>query len=527
MNVSEPDSHGETKGEAGVSPFARHSGADGGAPGAAEPGRGPRIVSVRDLFAGRRIAVIGDLILDCYLHGDVSRISPEAPVPIVRSVAERSVAGGAANVVANLATLGATVDVVGLTGLDYARDELARCLESYGRVDLSGMIGVTDRPTTRKLRVLGAQQQIVRVDHENTAPYDGLVEERMIAAAAAAAARADVVILSDYGKGALSTRVLREVIDLCNATRKKVLVDPKQLDFSVYRGATILTPNRKELAAATRLPCDTDAEALTAALTAQESCDANILLTRSEKGMSYFPLSGAPIHMATVAQDVFDVSGAGDTVIAVLAVSLAAGLSMQESMKLANHGAGVVVAKVGTACVTPDELSASLASEVASPSVNDGRHVTRDQAVAQRWAWAREKLTVGVANGCFDLLHPGHVSLIRQAAAACDRLIMALNSDASVRRLKGPTRPIQDEEARAAVMGAIKGVSAVVLFDEDTPYELIQALQPDVLVKGADYSEDQVVGGDVVRARGGRIVLADLSPGQSTTKLVKKAEVTH
>ncbi len=485
------------------------------------------MLDILDRFTKCRVAVIGDLILDCYLYGDVSSISPEAPVPIVRSLSEEVVPGGAANVVANLATLGVFVDVVGFTGLDSARDSLIERLQAHGTIDISGMIGVAGRPTTRKLRVLGARQQIVRVDHEDTTPCDQVVEDQLFQASLDAVDRADAVILSDYGKGALSSRILRGVIERCNATQKKVLVDPKLLDLSAYRGATILTPNRKELTAATRLPCETDGEALIAATCAQEVSGANILLTRSEKGMSYFPLAGAPIHLATVAQDVFDVSGAGDTVIAVMASGLASGLSIRDSMKLANHAAGIVVAKVGTACVTPEELSASLASDMASPSVDDGRFLTRDEAVAQRWAWAKDKLTVGVANGCFDLLHPGHLSLVRQAAAACDRLIMALNSDASVRRLKGPGRPIQDESARAAVMGGIKGVSAVVLFDEDTPYELIKSLRPDVLVKGADYTEDKVVGADVVRARGGRVVLAELSPGQSTSKLVARAESTR
>ncbi len=470
------------------------------------------------------MAVIGDLILDCYLHGAVSRISPEAPVPVVRSIAEDVVPGGAANVAANIATLGGVVEVVGPTGQDGARDSLIKRLHELGAVDTSGMIAVAGRPTTRKLRVLGARQQIVRVDEEDTSPFDSVSEDRLLEAAIKATDRADVVILSDYGKGALSDRILRQVIDRCNATHKSVLVDPKRLDLSAYRGATILTPNRAELTAATRLPCESDEEARLAAAAAQETSDANILLTRSEKGMSFFPLSGAPIHLATVAQDVFDVSGAGDTVIAVLGVALGAGLSILEAMKLANHAAGIVVAKVGTACVTPDELCASLASELASASVNDGRHISREQAIAQRWAWAAEKLTVGFANGCFDLLHPGHVSLIKQAAATCDRLIMALNSDASVRRLKGPSRPIQDEESRAAVMGAIKGVSAVVIFDEDTPLDLIKALQPDILIKGADYTEDKVVGAEIVRARGGRVVLAELEAGQSTSKLVAKAE---
>jgi D-beta-D-heptose 7-phosphate kinase / D-beta-D-heptose 1-phosphate adenosyltransferase len=478
-----------------------------------------------DRFAGCRVAVIGDLILDCYLHGEVSRISPEAPVPVVRSLSEKNVPGGAANVVANLATLGVAVDVVGLTGQDSARDCLIELLRAQGQIDLSGMIAAADRPTTRKLRVLGAHQQIVRVDHEDASPCNGRIEDRLLQSSCDAIDRADVVILSDYGKGALSLRVLRNIIDKCDALKKKVLVDPKRLDFSAYRGATILAPNRKELTAATLLPCETDTEALIAATQAQLISRSNILLTRSEKGMSFFPLSGAPIHLATVAQAVFDVSGAGDTVIAVLAAGLAAGFSIRESMKLANHAAGIVVAKVGTACVMPEELYASLASELVSPSLNDGRHITLDEAVAHRWAWAKEKLTVGVANGCFDLLHPGHISLIKQAAAACDRLIMALNSDASVRRLKGPSRPIQEQEARAAVIGAIKGVSAVVLFEEDTPLELITALQPDVLVKGAEYREDQIVGADVVKARGGRIVLAQLSPAQSTSRLVATSKL--
>ncbi|WP_036257321.1 D-glycero-beta-D-manno-heptose-7-phosphate kinase [Methylocapsa aurea] len=478
-----------------------------------------------DRFATCRAAVIGDLILDCYLHGDVSRISPEAPVPVVRSLSEKSVPGGAANVVANLATLGVLVDVVGLTGVDGARDQLLNLLHDHGRVDVSGVIAVDGRPTTRKLRVLGAHQQIVRVDQEDTSPFGEEVEDRLVAAAFAAIEPADVVILSDYGKGALSERVLRAIIGRCNAARKEVLVDPKRLDLTAYRGASILTPNRKELSAATRLPCESDAEATAAAARAQEMSGANILLTRSEKGMSFFSAGNAPIHLATVAQDVFDVSGAGDTVIAVLAASLAAQLSIRDAMKMANHAAGIVVAKVGTATVTLDELHASLASEMASPSVNDGRHVGLAEAAALRWAWAKEKLTVGVANGCFDLLHPGHISLIRQAAETCDRLIMALNSDESVRRLKGPSRPVQDEIARAAVIGAIKGVSAVVLFDEDTPLELLKVLQPDILVKGADYTEDTVVGADIVKARGGRVVLANLSPGQSTTKLISKAEI--
>ena len=476
-----------------------------------------------DLFTKRRVAVIGDLMLDCYLYGDVSRISPEAPVPVMLAVSERTVPGGAANVAANLASLGLGVHIVGLTGRDDGREELIAMLHAMGDVDCEGVIAASDRRTTRKLRVISAHQQIVRIDHEDAKPCSGAVEAEFIRAMRRAIDATDVTILSDYGKGVCSDSLLREAIDYARATGKTILVDPKKRDFSLYRGASVLTPNRKELTDATGMPCEDDVQAAAAVAKAQEACGADVLLTRSDKGMSLFPIDGHPIHMATVAQDVFDVSGAGDTVMAVLAASLAAELPIVEGMRMANHAAGIVVSKLGTASVTRDELIVSLAAEHVSPSVSDGRLLALPDAVAQRWAWAKEKLTVGFTNGCFDLLHPGHVSLIRQAAESCDRLIVALNSDASVRKLKGPTRPIQEEEARAAVMGAVKGVSAVLIFGEETPREVIEALQPDVLIKGADYSEDDVVGGDVVKARGGRVILAELSPGQSTTRLAAAA----
>lgn len=476
-----------------------------------------------DQLPGVSVAVVGDVMLDCYLHGEVSRISPEAPVPVMRAVSERAVAGGAANVAANLASLGLRVHLVGLCGRDAARDQLVACLTEIGDVDCTRLVIAPERRTTQKLRIIGAHQQIVRVDHEDAPPSDPALEDACIEAAIGAIDAADVVVLSDYNKGVCSDRLVRAVIDHASAVGKKVLVDPKRRDLSVYRGASILTPNRKELTDATQLPCETDEEAAAAVAKAQEACGADILLTRSEKGMSFFPVGQAPTHLATVAQDVFDVSGAGDTVISVLAAAVGARVPFIDGMRMANHAAGIVVSKMGTATVTREELVASLAAEHTSASINDGRHVELDEAVALRWSWANERLTVGVANGCFDLLHPGHVALIRQAALSCDRLIMALNSDESVRRLKGPLRPVQDEAARAAVVGAIKGVSAVVVFAEDTPLELIRALQPDVLVKGSDYTVDQVVGADIVQARGGRVVLVDLAPGHSTSNLVAAA----
>lgn len=473
-----------------------------------------------DSLSASRVAVIGDVMLDCYLSGTVSRISPEAPVPVMRVTDEHAVPGGAANVAANLASLGLRVNLVGLTGQDIARDELVSLLTAIGNIDCSGILAVAGRRTTRKLRVIGARQQIVRVDHEDAIHCSAEIEADFLEMIRGAIDRADIILMSDYGKGVCSDRAIRSAIEHSTALGKKVLVDPKRTDFSVYRGAFVITPNRKELSDATGLPCETDEEATRAATRAQEMCGANILLTRSEKGMSFFPIDGAPFHLGTVAQDVFDVSGAGDTVAAVFAAALATGMPIRDGMRMANHAAGIVVSKLGTASVTREELAAALMAESTTSDINDGRLLTREEAVALRCAWAREKLTVGFANGCFDLIHPGHISLIAQAAASCDRLIMALNTDASVRRLKGASRPIQDEAARAAVMGAIKGVAAVVLFDEDTPRELIEALQPDVLIKGADYSIDQVVGADFVLERGGRVVLAELAPGRSTSGIV-------
>jgi D-beta-D-heptose 7-phosphate kinase / D-beta-D-heptose 1-phosphate adenosyltransferase len=491
--------------------------------GLRDKGLPQEMLSYLNYFPECRVAVIGDLMLDCYLYGDVNRISPEAPVPVVRATSERAVPGGAANVAANLAALGLLVRVVGVTGDDAAREELIERLRGGGEVDCSGVIAMPGRRTTRKLRIIGGHQQMARIDHEDVRPCEPPALDSIFRASAAAIDASDVVILSDYGKGALTDDVLKHVVTYARSLRRPVIVDPKRSDFSAYRGATVITPNRRELTIATGLACESDEEAARAAAKAQQMSGADILLTRSGKGLSYFPQHGEPIHLATVAQNVFDVSGAGDTVVAVLAASMASGVPLQDGMKMANHAAGIVVSKLGTACVTREELAASMAAEQVSPSVDDGRLLALQEAVATRSRWSKDKLTVGLTNGCFDLLHPGHVSLIRRAAENCDRLIVAINSDPSVRRLKGANRPIQDQEARAAVIGAIKGVSAVVIFGEDTPHDLIVALRPDVLIKGADYSLNDVVGADLVQSRGGRVILAQLEDGHSTTKLIASA----
>ena len=480
---------------------------------------------VFETLARARVAVVGDLMLDVYLQGEVERISPEAPVPVVRLASERAVAGGAANVAANVAHLGGRVDLVGAAGPDEGFATLSRLLDGHGDIARARVVVDARCRTTRKTRLLGHSQQIARIDHEDRGPLPEAVDAAVARAAAEAVAGADIAVLSDYGKGVVSDGLLAAVFAAAAAAGKRVIVDPKRRDLSAYRGASIVTPNRAELTLATGHPCETDEEARAAAAIAIGLCGADILLTRSEKGMSYFPVSGEPIHLPTVAQEVFDVSGAGDTVVGTLALCLAAGLPIAEAMRAANHAAGIVVGKVGTALVSREELMADLAAE-GGEDVTDGRLLDRDALVALRAWWRRQNLSVGLSNGCFDLVHPGHAALIRQAAGGCDRLVMALNTDASVRRLKGPDRPVQDEAARAAVMGAFKGVAAVVLFDEETPLELITALQPDLLVKGADYTEETVVGADVVRAGGGRVMLARLTPGQSTSRLVARGKAT-
>ena len=476
-------------------------------------------------LARARVAVIGDLMLDVYLQGEVERISPEAPVPVVRLASERAVAGGAANVAANVAHLGGRVDLVGTVGPDDSFATLSRLLDAHGGIARDRVVVDPRCRTTRKTRLLGHNQQIARIDHEDRGPLPAAVDARVAERAASAVAAADVTVLSDYGKGVVSDKLLRAVFEAAEAAGKRVIVDPKRRDLAAYRGAAIVTPNRAELALATGHPCESDADARAAAAIAIRMCGADILLTRSEKGMSYFPTDGEPIHLPTVAQEVFDVSGAGDTVVGTLALCLAAGMPVAEAMRAANHAAGIVVGKVGTALVSREELLADLAAD-GGADVEDGRLLDRDALVALRAWWRRQGLSVGFTNGCFDLVHPGHASLVRQAAAGCDRLVVALNTDASVRRLKGPNRPLQTEDARAEVVGALKGVACVVLFDEDTPLDLITALQPDLLVKGADYSEETVVGADVVKAHGGRVMLARLVPGQSTTRLAARGTGT-
>ncbi len=468
------------------------------------------------------IAVIGDVIVDLYVTGSVSRISPEAPVPVLVHGMDRLVPGGAANVAANAAAMGAPVHLVGLVGDDLRANELRAALAAFPQISLDGLVADQSRPTITKTRVMSGRQQIVRIDAEETRPPSAEVETRLIAAAIAAIAKSSVVVLSDYAKGVLGDAVIAAIMAEAQARGVPVIVDPKRRTFGVYRGATLVTPNRRELIEATGLPDSTDAEAAAAAEAASAQFGGDVLVTRAEKGMTLWRRDGTVLHVPAEAREVFDVSGAGDTALAALATSLASGEELETCVRIANAAAAIAVGKLGTAVVTRAELAAAL--DQALPQMETpGALVSLERAVEIVTRWRSGGATVVFTNGCFDLVHPGHVALLEAAASEGDRLVVALNTDASTRRLKGPTRPLQDETARARVIGAMRCVDLVVLFDEDTPLESITALLPDVLVKGADYAPEAVVGADVVITNGGRLVLANIVQGRSTSSLVEKA----
>jgi D-beta-D-heptose 7-phosphate kinase/D-beta-D-heptose 1-phosphate adenosyltransferase len=364
---------------------------------------------------------------------------------------------------------------------------------------------------------------MIRLDKECYSSLCKLSADALAANVRAAVSQSDVIVISDYAKGVCSDLVLHETMEAAVAAGKPVLVDPKRHDFTAYRGATLIKPNRQELELAVGFKCETEDDIERAANIVIELTGAAVLVTRSEEGMSYFAPDAEPLHLPTQAQDVFDVTGAGDTVLAVAALGLSTGAPVPEFMRLANLAAGIVVKKVGTAVVTASDLDAAIREDAQRQNPEEGEPCRLGHAVWQRQEWRRMGLKVGFTNGCFDLLHPGHIRLLREAAENCDRLIVAINSDASVKRLKGADRPMQDERSRSAVLSALRSVDLVLMFDEDTPTRLVETLKPDLLVKGADYNEDEVVGAEVVKKAGGRVMLVPLMAGKSTTSIISRA----
>jgi D-beta-D-heptose 7-phosphate kinase/D-beta-D-heptose 1-phosphate adenosyltransferase len=450
----------------------------------------------------------------------VERISPEAPIPVMNVDRTLDMLGGAANVARNVATLGGTALLVGVIGNDATAESLRAQLNLIPTIQ-PRLVSDPSRPTTAKTRHVADRQQILRSDVESRQPLNDAIAADVLSQFRAQLALADAVIISDYAKGVLTDAVTAAAIDAARAAGKAVLVDPKSRSFAKYRGASVLTPNRHELEVACGHECSTDEQVVAGAraLLGPVQCDA-MVVTRGKAGMSIVRRDGSAEHIRTVAKEVFDVSGAGDTAVATMGLSLAHGADIVHAAQLANAAAGVVVGKLGTASVTAGEVIARLG--LAEEGQLTSKHFSLDSVQQQVARWREIGLKIAFTNGCFDLLHPGHLSLLNQARKAADRLVVGLNSDLSVRRLKGPERPVQGEVARATVLASLKAVDAVVIFGEDTPLELIDALAPDVLVKGADYTVDTVVGAELVQRRGGRVMLAELLPAHSTSSTIAR-----
>lgn len=467
-------------------------------------------------MSGVRVACVGDLMLDRYVHGEVERISPEAPIPVLRRTAVRSVPGAAANVARNVSALGGQAWLSGGVGHDEAGRELEGLLVEDVGIE-AALAWTHHRPTTVKTRFVAGRQQLLRVDEERIDFSDfGLASdlERSLGGAGA-------ILVSDYGKGEVTDALIGASLEAGRRGGAPVVVDPKGTDFSRYGAVDLLKPNAHELAAATRMPTGSDDEIVLALVAALEAAPARaILVTRAGAGMS-LARRGEPVrHFRARAREVFDVSGAGDTSLAALGLALAAGAELETAIELAILASGVVVGKAGTAVVTPEELIEAELSARMAPA--EAKVVTADRAEAVVRGWREQGLRVGFTNGCFDILHRGHVAYLAQARGWCDRLVLGLNTDGSVRRLKGPERPVNDLESRALVLGGLSSVDLVTPFDEDTPLKLIKRLRPDVLVKGADYSEDEVVGGHEVRSWGGEVRLAEIVAGQSSSLAIAR-----
>ena len=461
-------------------------------------------------LARTSVLVVGDAMLDRYVYGAVRRISPEAPIPILAVERDVAMPGGAGNVVRNLTALGVAVAFVSVLGDDQAGSDLTGLIGGQPNVE-PWLLVQGGRTTTTKTRYISKGQQLLRADHEEVQPIHVKLAERLVRITQDAMLATSVTVLSDYSKGVLTGDVPARIIAAARATGRRVVVDPKGPDYSRYAGADVITPNRRELAEATGMPVDTEAAVVAAAQSLRTAHGFGaVLATRAEDGMTLVTDEHI-YHYPAEAAEVFDVSGAGDTVVAALAAGLAAGLPLTVAVRLCNIAAGVVVGKVGTAVAREADLLAAL-----SPAGGALRKVvTREQAAEQVERWRQRGWQIGFTNGCFDGLHPGHLHLLEHARSQCDRLVVGLNSDASSLRLKGSAKPLQPEAARAAMLGNLAAVDLVCVFDEDTPEVTLEAIRPDVLVKGADYTIETIVGAEFVQGYGGRVVLAELLPGAS------------
>ena len=463
-----------------------------------------------------KILVIGDLMIDHYLWGKCERISPEAPVQIVNIDKESSVLGGAGNVINNLRALGSRVDVLSVVGDDYVANELKALLENI-KVQSNMLIIEQNRKTSKKSRLIASQQQVLRYDNESIEDISSASEKEIINKLSANISNYDVVILSDYGKGVLTTKLTQEIISISNKNKVKVFVDPKGKDYSKYKGAYTLTPNKKEAIEASNILIN-DNESLEKAIKKlKEECELEVsLITLSESGIAIFDdnLRIKP----TVAREVYDVTGAGDTVIASIAFAIANHMKIDDAIQFANLAAGVVVGKIGSATASLDEIYEYESSLNKSNSSSHIKSFEEIEILAKKLHDKGKKIIF--TNGCFDILHAGHVKYLEEAKSYGDILILGLNADSSVRKLKGPTRPINNQDDRAYILASLESVDYVVIFEEETPYELIKLIQPNILVKGGDYEGKEIVGQDIAQ----ELRLVQFVDGKSTSKIIQRIQ---
>lgn len=486
-----------------------------------------RIMAAFDDLADRlrrtKVLVIGDLMLDCYYWGNVGRISPEAPVPVVKVSQKTFSLGGAGNVAANLSGLGCSAAVIGLIGQDEASGQLRDLLAAFQIEDRC--IDDTGRPTITKTRIMASKQQVVRLDEEDGRSIGTETADRILSAAAKLLPQVNAVILSDYGKGMFDSHpFIQALIRSCRKMDVPVFIDPKGREWERYAGATCITPNTAELELAVGAPVTLKTDLIPVGRDIRRKLALDwLLVTRGSNGMALFGEEASPLMIAARAREVFDVSGAGDTVIATLAACVAAKMDVTDAASVANNAAGIVVGKLGTQPVNWQELAHGLAQESQRRPASTLWKVADFQMAASRLSrWRQANQRIVFTNGCFDLLHPGHVSLLHQARHLGDRLIVGLNTDASIRRLKGEQRPILPGQDRAAILSALEDVDMVVFFDDDTPLNLIDHLKPDILVKGADYRIEDVVGRKIIESYGGEVRLVEILAGHSTTAIARK-----
>ena len=467
-------------------------------------------------FGVTNILVIGDLMIDHYLWGKCERISPEAPVQVVNVQKESSVLGGAGNVINNLRAMGSNVDVISVIGNDDAANELKTLLN---QIDVNSQMLVVEenRKTSKKSRLIASQQQVLRYDKESIEDISNKSENKIIEELSVNISKYDAIILSDYGKGVLTTSLTQSIISLANNNNKKVFVDPKGKDYSKYKGAYTLTPNKKEAIEATNIDIKDENSLVNAIKKLKDDCDLKIsLITLSEHGIAIFDKN--LVVKPTVAREVYDVTGAGDTVIASIAYAISNGLNIEEAVTFANLAAGVVVGKIGSATATLEEI---FEYESSLHKSNSSIHIKTFEEIEKLSLELHKKgKKIVFTNGCFDILHVGHVKYLEVAKSYGDVLIVGLNADSSVRKLKGPTRPVNIEEDRAYILASLESVDYVVIFEEETPYELIKLIKPHTLVKGGDYEGKVVVGQDIAN----ELKLVQFVDGKSTTNTIKRIQ---